>query len=147
MPSSLKESLNALTVPALTDLAAWLPGAKLVRKGDLIERIVSTLLGPEVNAIWSVLDTAQREAVTEAVHHPLGEYSAQRVTAKYGSAPPFAVEMKDARGAKLRRLTAIGLFIHYFPELRAYGVPPDLRAPAELRPAATADRTDLCRRG
>jgi hypothetical protein len=48
-----------------------------------MERIMVSMLGPGLNAIWSGLDDTQQAAVAESVHDPLGEYSEQRFRAKY----------------------------------------------------------------
>ena len=83
MPITLKEALQVLTVADLKDLVSHVPSAQAVgRKDDLIAQIAQAMMGDAVKLMWSQLDALQSAAVAEAVHHPLGEYSAQRFRVK-----------------------------------------------------------------
>jgi hypothetical protein len=128
MSMNLREALGCLTVPELKDLVGYLPGgATTARKDDLIERIVVTMLGPELKAIWSALDETQQAAVAEAAHHPLGEYSDRRFRARYQRAPAFHVAAAKSYGYSKGKRTALCLFIQYSPDEARYVVPTDLR--------------------
>jgi hypothetical protein len=128
MSMNLRDSLGCLTVPELKDLVGYLPGgATTARKDDLIERIVVTMLGPELKAIWSALDETQQAAVAEAAHHPLGEYSDRRFRARYQRAPAFHVAAAKSYGYSKGKRTALCLFIQYSPDEARYVVPTDLR--------------------
>lgn len=127
MPIMLKEALARLTVPQLKDLLDHVPGAKAAtRKDDLVERITSALLGPELMAVWLGLDEVQRAAVAEAAHDPLGEYSAQRFQAKYQKHPAFEVAKAKSHGYSSGKKSALCLFIHDAGREEGYFVPPDL---------------------
>ena len=125
---TLRNALLRLTVPDLKDLVRYVPGAETVgRKDELIERIVTGMLGRGLQAIWSVLDETQQAAVAEAVHPPLGEYSAQRFRAKYQQIPSFHVGGTKSRGYSDSTRSVLGLFIHYVADDRSHVVPTDLR--------------------
>jgi len=129
MSIALRDALARLTVPELKDLVSHLPGAETAgRKDEVIERIVGGMLGPELKAIWSGLDETQQAAVTEAVHDPLGEYSAQRFRAKYQRVPAFQVAGAKSHGYSGDKSSALGLFIHYSRDERCYLIPADLCA-------------------
>ncbi|MBK7422216.1 MAG: hypothetical protein IPJ48_03465 [Propionivibrio sp.] len=129
MHISLKDSLARLNVPDLKDLLSYLPDVdKLGRKDELIERLVATLLGSGLKAIWSGLDETQQAAVAEAVDDPLGEYSEQRFRAKYQCVPSFRVAGAKSYGYSGSKCSALRLFIHYDHEDRSYFVPAELRA-------------------
>lgn len=113
----------------MKDLLSYLPDVeKLGRKDELIERLVTALLGPGLKAIWSGLDETQQAAVAEAVHDSLGEYSEQRFRARYQRVPAFRVAGAKSYGYSGGKSSALGLFIHYAHEDRRYFVPADLRA-------------------
>lgn len=129
MSITLRDALARFTVPELKDLVSHLPGAETAgRKDEVIERIVAGMLGPGLKAIWSGLDETQQAAVTEAVHHPLGEYSEQRFHAKYQRVPSFQVAGAKSHGYSRNKSSALGLFIHYDRDERCYYVPADLQA-------------------
>lgn len=128
MSPSLREILSSRTVADLKDLLIHLP---LVpnsgRKDDLVARIAESMLGPAAKAIWSGLDEMQQAAVSEAVHHPAGEYSARRFEATYGSLPAFRIGGKKVSAYDRGGPSALCLFIHYSDGVRGYLVPADLR--------------------
>ena len=127
MSMTLRDALARFTVPELKDLVSYLPGAETAgRKDEVIERIVAGMLGPGLEAIWSGLDETQQAAVTEAVHHPLGEYSEQRFRAKYQRVPSFQVAGAKSHGYSGSKSSALGLFIHYSRDERCHFVPADL---------------------
>ncbi|OGB28246.1 MAG: hypothetical protein A3F78_03460 [Burkholderiales bacterium RIFCSPLOWO2_12_FULL_61_40] len=127
MPIMLKEALARLTVPQLKELLDHVPDAKAAtRKDDLVERIASALLGPELMAAWLGLDEVQRAAVAEAAHDPLGEYSAQRFQAKYQKQPVFQVAKARSHGYSSGKKSALCLFIHSAGSAEGYCVPADL---------------------
>ena len=140
MHTMLKESLQKLVVADLKDLVRYLPGAQVDgRKDELIERIASAMLGVELQSVWKSLDAMQAAAVAEAVHHPQGEFSAQRFRAKYQSDPAFEVPGPKASHYSSKKKSALVLFIHYSINDRRYFVPADLRASLLLfvpKPAA-----------
>ena len=108
MSIALRDALARLTVPELKDLVSHLPGAETAgRKDQLIERIVVTILGPGLTAIWSGLDATQQAAVAEAVHDALGEYSEQRFHAKYQRVPLFEVPGAKSRGYSRSKRSAL----------------------------------------
>lgn len=128
MSKSIKELLTRLTVPDLKDLVSHVPGAETAgRKDELIERIVTAMLGPKLPAIWSSLNETQQAAVAEAAHDPCGEYSEQRFRAKYQRIPLFAVAGTRSHGYSGEKRSALRLFIHYDRDERRYLVPADLR--------------------
>jgi len=125
---TLRDLLGCLTVPDLKDLVGYLPdGAKIARKDDLIERIVVAMLGPELKAVWALLDETQQLAVGEAAHHPLGEYSDRRFRARYQRAPAFHIAPVKSYSYSAGKRTALCLFIQYAPDEGRYVVPTDLR--------------------
>ena len=140
MPTMLKELLKSLVVADLKDLVRYVPGAQTDgRKDELIERIASAMLGAELQSVWKSLDAMQAAAVAEAVHHPQGEFSAQRFRAKYQSDPAFEVSSAKSSHYSSKKKTALVLFIHYSIIERRYFVPADLRASLLLfvpKPAA-----------
>jgi hypothetical protein len=124
MAITLKQVLNDLTVAELKSLLSTLPGSVTAgRKDELIERIVSMMLGPGLKTIWTRLDQTQKEAVAEATYHSQGFYSELRFRAKYQRVPSFHVT-----GAKSRGYSPLRLFIHHSKELQNYFVPSDLQA-------------------
>ena len=128
MSIALREALAHINVPELKDLLSHLPGAETAgRKDQLIERIVTGMLGPGLEAIWSGLDQTQQAAVAEAVDDPLGEYSEQRFRAKYQRVPSFHVASAKSYGYSEGKSTALGLFIHYARVERCFFLPADLR--------------------
>ncbi len=129
MVITLMDLLARHTVSNLKELIDHLPGVdKVGRKEELIDRIVRAMSGPELRANFSRLDKLQQAAVSEAVHHPLSEYSSQRFRAKYQAVPAFDVAAKNAYGYACKKSTALALFIHYVSELSRQMVPPDLQA-------------------
>jgi hypothetical protein len=155
MSITLGDALASLTVPELKELLSHVPGADTVgRKDQLLERIVTGMQGPGLQAIWSGLDETQQAAVAEAAHHPLGEYSEPRFNARHQCVPLFEVERVKSSGYSISKKTALGLFIHYLPRERFYFVPSDLRvrlktfvpppAPLAIKSSDTLDNeTDL----
>ncbi len=128
MSITLRETLARLTVPQLKDLVSHLPDVDSAgRKDELIGRIANRMLGLGLKAIWRGLDETQLAAVAEAVHHPLGEYSPQRFSAKFQRVPSFQVAGAKSHGYGGDKKSALGLFIHYSPDDRSYFIPPDLR--------------------
>lgn len=128
MSSKLPEALARLVVADLKELAGQLPCVDTNgRKEELIARIVAALMGEGLKAIWSGLDSVQRAAVAEAVHHPLGEYSDQRFRAKYQQVPAFSEASGKPPGSRGSKKSALCLFIHYSPDDRRSFVPVDLR--------------------
>ncbi|SBT09060.1 conserved hypothetical protein [Candidatus Accumulibacter aalborgensis] len=129
MSMTLRDSLARHTVAELKDLVSHLPGAGSAgRKDELVERIVGTLLGPGVQAIWSALDETQKAAVAEAVHHPRGEYSERCFRARYLRVPSFQVASAKSSGYSASKSSALALFLHYSPDESCYCVPTDLQA-------------------
>ena len=129
MPITLKEALQVLTVADLKDLVSHVPSAQAVgRKDDLIAQIAQAMMGDAVKLMWSQLDALQSAAVAEAVHHPLGEYSAQRFRAKYQREPAFVVIGTKSHGYSSGKRSALGLFIHFAIKEHRFFVPVDLRA-------------------
>jgi hypothetical protein len=123
MSVTLRQILTGLTVAELKSMISNLPGnASSARKDDLVEYIASTMLGLGMKAIWSQLDQTQKDAVAEAIYHPMGRYSEQRFRAKYQRSPVF-----QNTGSK-RGDTLLHLFIHYSPQWAALLVPSDLQA-------------------
>ncbi|MCM8611381.1 hypothetical protein [Accumulibacter sp.] len=125
---TLSDLLGCLTVAELKDLVGYLPsGAASPRKDDLIERIVVAMCGPELKAVWTLLDEMQQTAVAEAAHHPLGEYSDRRFRARYQRAPAFHIAPARSYSHSAGKRTALCLFILYSPTEGCYVVPTDLR--------------------
>jgi hypothetical protein len=128
MSMTLRDLLACLTVPDLKELLGFLQsGASSPRKDDLVERIVAAMFGPELKAVWALLDETQQLAVREAAHHPLGEYSDRRFRAKYQRAPAFHIAAARSYGHAAGKKTALCLFILYSPAEGCYVVPSDLR--------------------
>lgn len=129
MSIALQAALTHLTVPELKDLISHLPGAGTAgRKEEIIERIIASMLGLDLNSIWSGLDETQQAAVAEAVHHPLGEYSEQRFRAKYQRLPSFQVAGVKSHGYSNSKRSALGLFLHHVAEKGCFCIPADLLA-------------------
>ena len=129
MSIALKDLLLRYSVSDLKELLENLPGASLGgRKDDLLARILQTLSGDGLEQCFRRLDETQQLAVAEAVHDPLGEYSARRFQAKYGKLPAFEiVTRKTAYGHEMKRSSALGLFIHSAREFSGQRIPADLR--------------------
>jgi hypothetical protein len=128
MSMTLKDILGWLTVRELKHLVCHVPGTdNSVRKDRLIERILAGMRGPGLNAIWSSLDETQQAAVAEAIHHPNGEYSAQRFSAKYRRVPSFTLDEDKAHYYEHRK-SALALFIHQMRGEPYPFVPSDLAA-------------------
>jgi hypothetical protein len=128
---TLTDALTRLTVDDLKALLKILPVVeKLTRKGELVERIAATMLGAELPALWSRLNSMQQTAVAEAVHHPLGEYSARRFYAQYQCDPLASSRAATtyAYGSSHGSKTELNLFMHYSHEQGGYFVPSDLRS-------------------
>ena len=129
MSLTLREALQNLTVPDLKDLMLHVPQAPTgTRKDELVEHIAHAMLGSQLKVIWSQLDAMQSAAVAEAVHHPLGEYSSQRFSAKYQNVPAFEVAGSKTHRYSSGKKSALALFIHFALKERCYFVPADLRA-------------------
>ena len=112
--STLKETLNRLTVDQLKALMAWLPEApRAGRKDELVERIQQNLSGDKLHALWDRLDELQRLAVAETAHSPEGVFQPGRFRAKYGRLPNFVVtDKRHAYGLGYGPPTALALFLY-----------------------------------
>lgn len=127
MLTALKDAITRSTVSELKDLLTYIPLTHTEGlKGELVERITVAMLGESLEAIWASLDDLQRNAVAEAVYHPQGEYSSQRVQAKYAKAPAFVTDKGKSHGYG-QKSTAFALFIHYDSDSKDYFVPRDLQ--------------------
>ncbi len=132
MSTTLRDLLTRHTIAYLKDLLRHLPGVDATgRKDQLIEKIIQGMHGPGLKALWAGLNKTQQDAVAEALHDPLGEYSAPRFEAKYQCLPAFQESTAKAIGYADRfdrKSTALGLFIQHAPDLGRDIVPLDLQA-------------------
>lgn len=125
MPALLKIALENLTVPKLKDLASYLPGETPTRKQEMIDKIVSGMLGNGARSAWDQLNELQRAAVMETLHE--GDFDQRRFIARHGATPSFNVENAKSSNRYDNKPSALGLFILYDPQERNYQIPSDLR--------------------
>ena len=102
-------------------------GNPTVRKEELIQQILDTMLGLRMKTVWQRLDSLQQAAISEATHDPSGEYLPRRFRSRHGRDPAFTIPGTKSHGYSGCRASALGLFIHFRGVDRRYLIPDDLR--------------------
>ena len=125
MPALLKTALENLKVPQLKDLASYLPGETPTRKQELVDKIVSGMLGKDARTVWDLLNELQRAAVMDALHD--GSHDSRRFVARHGANPSFVVDGEKSSYYYDKKASALCLFILYDPVERSYQIPSDLK--------------------
>ncbi|WP_234477062.1 hypothetical protein [Paraburkholderia nemoris] len=91
--NTLNEMLFRLTKNRLKSMMRWFPDAAHTgTKEQLVGKIMQSLMGNGLRALWDRLDETQRTAVAETAYAPDGLFDENRFHAKHGCLPEFTVK-------------------------------------------------------
>ncbi len=123
--NTLNEMLFRLTKNRLKSMMRWFPDAAHTgTKEQLVGKIMQSLTGDGLRALWDRLDETQRTAVAETAYAPDGLFDENRFRAKHGCLPEFTVK-ENGRYSYYGPPTALGLFL--YDQDGYYSLPVDMR--------------------
>ena len=123
--NTLNEMLFRLTKNRLKSMMRWFPDAAHTgTKEQLVGKIMQSLMGNGLRALWDRLDETQRTAVAETAYAPDGLFDENRFHAKHGCLPEFTVK-ENGRYSYYGPPTALGLFL--YDQDGYYSLPVDMR--------------------
>ena len=120
--ATLVEVLGNMSADDLRTLLDLLPRERPrpTRKADMAQSIERRLASDSLRKLWDRLHRTQRQAVSEALHGPDGEFVAARFQAKYGVIPKgFRGEFSYGSGKSL-----LGLFLYGYDRDRGRAIIP-----------------------
>lgn len=123
--NTLNEMLFRLTKNRLKSMMRWFPDAAHTgTKEQLVGKIMQSLTGDGLRALWDRLDETQRTAVAETAYAPDGLFDENRFRAKHGCLPEFTVK-ENGSYSYYGPPTALGLFL--YDQDGYYSLPVDMR--------------------